>query len=84
MTNEKINFKLKLGAISTPIGEQLKEQGFTIDRQRLKHYEKISDAINTMKLWRIITQTEKISLQKKLVESIAQNIKKRERKNKRD
>ena len=66
---------IKIGALSAPIKEQLKEQGIVLSEHSVKHLQLDIDAVVRLRIRGLLTRTEEKAVGKRLLRSISREVK---------
>ena len=70
------SFKIRFGYFEDPIQEQLRRQGFKFSVVQSNIWEKLSKGIIKLHNHGIVKDSEKDKMQRKLIEKIAEHLKK--------
>lgn len=75
MNTENKTFQLHMGALAPSIADQLKQQGFTVDKDLIKRFQKIHDSIIMLRVHGFLNDSNSRKASQKLTNEIGKSIK---------
>lgn len=67
-------FGLSLGALSPKLADQLQEQGLTMEKHNINHWQRVIDALIRIRFAGLLTDSQYDAAARKMVKKISEDI----------